>query len=81
MILLSLNIRLIGSSPKSSFLKQIFELVKLDILMIQETISSSLKACETDSTSYMRAAADGARVLYMYTSLGVSDDRVGESVA
>jgi hypothetical protein len=43
--------------------------------------SLSLKACETDSTSYTRAAADGARELYMYTPLGVSDDRVGGSVA
>jgi exonuclease III len=46
MIVVSLNVRGVGGAPNFLALKQFLELVKPDILFIQETMVSELKARE-----------------------------------
>jgi hypothetical protein len=49
MIVISLNVRGVGGAPKFLALKRLFDLVKPDIVMIQETMVDGNKAREVFS--------------------------------
>jgi exonuclease III len=53
MIVISLNVRGVGGAPKSLALKRLFDLVKPDIVMIQETMVDGNKAREVFSKKKM----------------------------
>jgi len=52
MIVISLNVRGVGGAPKSLALKRLFDLVKPDIDMIQETMVDGNKAREVFSNFF-----------------------------
>ena len=52
MIVLSFNVRGVGGAPKSLALRRLFDLVKPDLVMIQETMVPGVRAREVFSNFF-----------------------------
>jgi hypothetical protein len=59
MIVLSLNVRGVGGAPKYLSLKRLFDMVKPDLVMIQETMVDGFKVREVSQKNSLRGILCG----------------------